>query len=127
MFYIVETNKSVEQASADLEESIKKHNFGVLHIHDLKATLNKKGVPFEPGCRVFEVCNPHEAAQVLAEDMSLNMALPCRVSVYEQDGKTKIGMIRPMPLLSALSDSEQLRAVAERVEKVLTEAIQEAC
>ncbi len=126
MHYIVESDKSVEQAAADLEASIKHHKFGVLHIHDLKATLNKKGVPFENACLVLEVCNPHEAAKVLAEDMALNMALPCRISVYEQDGKTKIGMIKPTPMLAMLSDSPTLRETAAHVEEVLTTAINEA-
>ncbi|MCK6511706.1 DUF302 domain-containing protein [Myxococcota bacterium] len=126
MHYIVESEKSVEQAAIDLEASIKSRSFGVLHIHDLKATLHKKGVPFQHACLVLEVCNPHEAAKVLAEDMTLNMALPCRISVFEQDGKTKIGMIKPTPMLAMLSDSPTLRDTAARVEEVLTSAINEA-
>jgi len=43
------------------------------------ATLRSKGIDFEEECRVFEVCNPVQAAKVLASDMRLNMALPCRI------------------------------------------------
>ncbi len=31
-----------------------KHKFGVLHVHDLKKTMAKKGVEFERECRIFE-------------------------------------------------------------------------
>ena len=46
MYYIVDSEKSFDQASADLEASVKQNNFGVLHIRDLGKTLNSKGVPF---------------------------------------------------------------------------------
>ena len=97
--------------------------FGVLHVHDLHKTLNSKGVPFATECQVMEVCNPQQAARVLSDDIEMNMALPCRVSVYEKDGTTQIGMISPMSMLQSLSNSPALADVAAEVEKVLVEAI----
>ncbi len=44
---------------------MEKHKFGVLHIHDLQATMKKKGVDFPHACQVLEVCNPHHAARIL--------------------------------------------------------------
>ena len=79
MYYMVETSKPFEQAAIDLDAAVKKHGFGVLHIHDLGNTLRSKGMAFDEQCRVFEVCNPAQAAKVLAADMRLNMALPCRI------------------------------------------------
>ncbi len=35
MYYVVDTKKSFEQASTDLEIEVKHLGFGVLHIHDL--------------------------------------------------------------------------------------------
>ncbi|MBI4574536.1 MAG: DUF302 domain-containing protein [candidate division NC10 bacterium] len=46
-------------------------------------------------CKILEVCNPQRATQVLTANMGVNMALPCRISVYQEGGKTRIGMIRP--------------------------------
>lgn len=126
MKYIVETQKSLEQAATDLEAAVAKHQFGVLHVHDLQATLQKKGIDFPNGCKVFEVCNPLKANTVLNEDMSLNMALPCRISVWEEDGATKIGMLSPKALLSALSDSAVLAKVAEEVEATSIDIINDA-
>jgi len=58
--------------------------------------------------------------------MDLNMALPCRVSVYSEGGKTKIGMMKPSETLKALSDSPALARVAEEVEETIIEMIAEA-
>ncbi|MCR1795259.1 DUF302 domain-containing protein [Leptospira sp. WS58.C1] len=124
MKYIVESAKSVEQASLDLQKNVAEAKYGVLHVHDLKETMKKKGVEFPEECRIFEVCNPLRASKVLSEDMEMNFALPCRISVYTDHGKTKIGMIRPEPLLRTLSDSKVLAQEAREVESDLIRIIQ---
>jgi uncharacterized protein (DUF302 family) len=126
MKYILKSEHSVSAAVDRLVAALTARKFGVLHIHDLNKTLNSKGVPFEPECQVLEVCNPQQAAKVLSDDIDLNMALPCRVSVYEKDHQTHIGMISPKEMLKALSNSPALAEVAEEVEEVLKAAIDEA-
>lgn len=126
MYYIVESAKSFDQAVTDLDVAVKKHNFGVMHVHDLGNTLRSKGVAFAEQCKVLEVCNPGQAAKVLATDMRLNMALPCRISVYTENGKTLIGMITPEQMLSALSDDPALVQVAREVEAKTIQMIDEA-
>lgn len=126
MYYIIETDKSFEQASADLDAAVKRNGFGVLHVHDLGKTLRGKDVPFTNECRVFEVCNPVQAGKVLAADMRLNMALPCRISVFTEDGRTRIGLIRPAPLLASLSQDQTLMEVAREVEEKTMRMVDEA-
>ncbi|MDP1521608.1 MAG: DUF302 domain-containing protein [Methylotenera sp.] len=126
MYYIVETIKSFSQASADLESVVVCNGFGVLHIHDLGTTLRTKGIAFDEECKVFEVCNPAQAAKVLSIDMRLNMALPCRISVYTEKGKTKIGLIKPEQMLSALSQDAALVEVAKEVEIKTIKMVDEA-
>ena len=126
MYYIVETDKPFEQAAADLDASVKRNGFGVLHVHDLGATLRSKGIDFAEQCRVFEVCNPAQAAKVLSSDMRLNMALPCRISVYTEKGSTRIGLITPVKMLSSLSQDPALTPVAQEVEDKTILMIDEA-
>ncbi len=126
MYYIVETGKSFEQASNDLDAAVKRNGFGVLHVHDLGATLRSKGIDFAEQCKVFEVCNPAQAAKVLASDMRLNMALPCRISVYTEKGVTYLGLITPVKMLSSLSQDPALAPVAKEVEDKTILMIDEA-
>ena len=114
--YIRETPKSFDQAAEDLGRAVEENGFGVLHVHDLGATLRKKGVAFAEECRVFEVCNPIQAGNVLAADMHLNMALPCRISVFTEGGSTRIGMIRPQGMLAGLSSDPEIAGIAREVE-----------
>ena len=126
MYYIVKTAKTFDQAATDLEDAVKRNGFGVLHIHNLGETLRSKGVAFEKQCKVFEVCNPGHAAKVLSADMRLNMALPCRISVYTENSETKIGLIKPEQMLAALSDDETLLQTAKEVEEKVLQMIDEA-
>lgn len=126
MYYVVETKKSFEQAAADLNAAVIRHKFGVLYVHDIGATLRSKGVEFAEQCKVFEVCNPLQAAKVMSADMRLNMALPCRISVYTEQGKTMIGMIRPKQMLAGLSQDPALAQVAGEVEEITIKMVDEA-
>lgn len=126
MYYIVETRKTFDQATTDLDAAVKRHEFGVLHVHDLGATLRSKGIVFAEQCKVFEVCSPRQAASVLATDMRLNMALPCRISVYTEQGKTRIGLIKPVQMLGMLSQDPALAAIAHEVEDATMRMVDEA-
>lgn len=126
MYYIVETEKTFDQAVTDIELAVNRHHFGVLYIHDLGTTLRNKGIAFNEQCKVFEVCNPGQAAKVLLTDMRLNMALPCRISVFTDQGKIKIGLIKPVQLLSSLSTDNALMLVAKEVEEQTMQMVDEA-
>jgi uncharacterized protein (DUF302 family) len=126
MYYTVTSPKAFEQVVDDLDAAVRRHQFGVLHVHDLGTTLRSKGQPFDGECKVFEVCNPRQAANVLAVDLHLNMALPCRISVYTEGGATRIGMIEPQRMLGMLSDDPALAAVAREVGDATRQMIDEA-
>lgn len=115
-----------EQAVADLEAAVTRHQFGVLHVHDLAATLRGKGIDFVEECKILEVCNPGQASKVLAADMRLNMALPCRISVFTERGRTRIGLVTPSAMLGALSDDPALVSVAQEVEVATKAMVDEA-
>ena len=126
MLYITETKKAFDTAVKDLEEAVKRNKYGVLHVHDVQKTLKEKGIDFPNRVRILEVCNPQRATQVLTGNMAVNMALPCRISVYQEGGKTKIGMIRPTALLALFPGAVDLKAVAEEVERETMRMIDEA-
>jgi uncharacterized protein (DUF302 family) len=126
MYYIVESDKTFDQASEDLESAVKRNGFGVLYVHDLGTTLRSKGISFDNQCKIFEVCNPVQAAKVLSTDMRLNMALPCRISVFTQDGRTRIGLIKPEQILSALSQDAALVQIAKEIESITIQMVDEA-
>ena len=54
------------------------------------------------------------------------MALPCRISAYPEGGEAKIGLIRPLEMLSALSRDASSMQVAKEVEDETVKMVDEA-
>ncbi len=125
MLVKIQTDQSVPEAAASLEAAVKANQFGVMHIHDLKATMLKKGVEFSNQCLIFEICQPQQAKKVLDENMSVSTALPCRISVYEEGGKTFLSTLKPTILL-AMFEVPQLEEVAREVEDTILKIMNEA-
>ena len=123
MRYIVESQKNVDIATSDLETEILNNGFGILHMYNLKETMHNKGFELPEECYIYEICNPKLALEVLSEDISKNMVLPCRISVYSDKGITKIGMIGPSTLMHESSHAEALKEIAELVETKIKEII----
>ena len=126
MIYKKQTSKPLAQAVEAMQAAVKAHGFGVLHTYDFKQTLADKGFALANGCIVMEVCNPKQASEVLAMDMMLNVALPCRLSIYEQDGATWISMVPPTDQLALISSDARLAEAARRVEATMKAIIDEA-
>ena len=125
MLHIVESKKSLARVASDLEQAVARHKFGILGVHDLKAKMVEKGVPFARECRIYEVCNPQQAQRVLERNIEISTALPCRISLYEEAGKTKLATIKPTAMI-ALYATPELAAVAEEVEATLGAIMAEA-
>ena len=125
MLHIVESGKPVAQVMADLEAAVARNKFGVLAVHNLREAMEKKGVAFTRECLIVEVCNPSQAKKVLEANLEISTALPCRISVYEERGVTKLATIKPTAMI-ALYGSPELREVAEEVEQTLAQIMDEA-
>jgi uncharacterized protein (DUF302 family) len=125
MLFKLSTAKTVAETATALQAAAAANRFGVMHVHNLKETMAKKGVEFAHECLIFEVCQPQQAKKVLDENMSVSTALPCRISVYEESGKTILATLKPTALL-AMFGVPQLKAVAEEVEASLVKIMQEA-
>src|SRR5713226_1323863 len=124
MLRVVESKKPLARLAADLEKAVANHKFGVLGVHDLKAKMAEKGVAFARECRILEVCNPHQAKRVLEANLEISTALPCRISVYEEGGVTKLATIKPTSMI-ALYPNPELRGVAGEVEATLNRIMEE--
>jgi uncharacterized protein (DUF302 family) len=125
MIYSMQSSRSPEEVGKRLEEASARHKFGVLHIHDLKKTLESKGIQLGSECLVYDVCNPEAATRALHTDMRVSTVLPCRISVFSKNGGCLISTVKPTSLFAAtgLKGSE---ALAEEVERKILAIIDES-
>lgn len=122
--YTVTSNKSMDEALNTLEEQLKEHKFGILWQLDIPSKLQEKGVDsYTNPYRVLEVCNPQIASSVLNRNELVGNFLPCKITVYESEGKTKMGMPKPTTLMAMIED-EELSKIAQDVEDSLISALE---
>ncbi len=122
MLYIRETKLPVDDVCKKIQDLSAQNKFGVLAVIDLKEKMAAKGIQFGPECRIIEICNPMQAKQVLEANMSISSALPCRISVYQEGGKTKVTTLKPTAVLGLFGNPE-IEPVARQVEEAIVKII----
>lgn len=123
--YEVKTNKPFEEAVESLKASLKQKTFGVLWELNFKDKLKENGIDFGTNFKIFEVCNPKQASEVLSRNIEVGYFLPCKLVVYEKNGATYIGMMKPLELIKMMGEDE-LADIAENVENTLISVIDDA-
>lgn len=102
MHYIVESEKSFYEACFDIEPVIQRLGFALAGVLDLTTLLQGREHEPDEDCRVFQIVNPRLMETLVGRDMRLSLQLPWRISVFTENGATRIGMLR----LSAMPDQE---------------------
>ncbi|MEN3028992.1 MAG: DUF302 domain-containing protein [Aquificaceae bacterium] len=125
MLINLETEKSLEEVRRNLEERAKAKGFGVMSVHEVSQILQSKGVPINYGCVIVEVCSPRHASQVLSAEPYISTAMPCRIALFEREGRTVLSTMAPTAMLEMFNRPE-LKEVAEEVEKLLREIMEES-
>lgn len=115
--YTVPTDKSFDEAVANIVSETENAGFRVLHIHDVKETLAKKNFSIEP-FKIVEICNARNAYTVLQKNIRIGLFLPCKISVYQKDGRQYISGMRPSLIKELFPDSGLDETISE-VEKAM--------
>jgi uncharacterized protein (DUF302 family) len=113
-----EVDTPFEKVLDSLPAKLEKEGFGVISKIDLGQKLREKlGIEFRKYV-ILGVCNPPSAYKALTVEENIGLMLPCNVIVYEKDGKTTVGTIRPTAMMKAIGNAA-LNAVADEVEAKL--------
>lgn len=122
---VVIEGKSLAAVDADLRDAAARHRVAIFGCLDLRQALVEHGVAFGFPCRVYELSSPGLAAEAVSRNLSLAGVLPCRVCLYEWQGKTYLAMVKPTALLAHF-DGGDLEPVLRQLERELGEVIDEA-
>ncbi|MCL5037371.1 MAG: DUF302 domain-containing protein [Chloroflexi bacterium] len=119
--YTVETKGDVQEIVDRLRAKLKENSFGVLHIYNLKEIFKSKGIEFGE-YQILSVCNPKFAKDALDANLKVGVLLPCKISVYTEQGVTKISLLKPTAAIGLLGE-QKLDALAKNVEDILNDVI----
>ena len=125
MTYSKHSSRSSEELEKRLREAAARHKFGILHVHDLRQTLQSKGIELGSECKVYDVCNPQAASKALRAEMRVSTVLPCRISIFSDKQGCTIATVRPTSLLEA-TGLEGVATLAQDIEREVLAIIDEA-
>ncbi len=125
MLINVESSKSVEEVKGKLEEVAKSKGFGVMSTHEVTNILENKGHPINYGCVIVEICQPKAASRVLSKNPYISTAMPCRVAIFEKDGKTVLSTVAPTKMLE-MYDEPELSSIAQEIEALVKDIMEES-
>ena len=119
MIYTITTKQDIADVKKELEAKAKASGFGVLNSYDFKEILKTKGFPIERDITVYELCNPAGAQQALSEIAAISVYLPCRISLYEENGVTTLSTIGFEDILGTVEVDEAFKSyMSELFEKL---------
>ena len=121
--YVVETEKRFDEAVVSVLKSVENAGWSLFNIYDIKERLAAKGFKQEP-LKIIEICSGRYANDFLNKNRLVSLCMPCKINVFEENGKVKIVGMKPTMI------SELFREIkkedAEEAENAIKEIINES-
>jgi len=109
MIYKITTEVPLAQVKEELANHSKESGFGVLGSYEFKKILEAKGNPIDKDITVYELCNPVAAQGALSLIPEISVYLPCRLSVYEENGKTVLATINIQDIMASVDVNDEFK------------------
>lgn len=122
--YTITTTKTFDGAVQNVQDEIVKAEMRVLYIHDVQKTLGEKGFERE-SFKIIEFCSAKFANEFLDKDIKIGLCLPCKINVYNKDGKTFISGMRPI-VLSQFFPQADLGERPKEIDQIIQSIINNA-
>ena len=105
-----------------VKEQLAGAGFGILMAIDVKQKLEEKlDIEFRKYI-ILGACDPANACKALLAEETIGLLLPCNVVVYESDGGTTVGVVRPTVAMQMI-DNLDLKRIAKDIERRLKTVI----
>ena len=118
--YIVETEKSFDDAVVSVLRAVEQKGWSLFNIYDVKERLAAKGFEQKP-LKIIEICSGKHANNFLNKNRLISLCMPCKINVLEENGKVKIAGMKPTMISQFFP--EVSKEEAEEVEKDIKEIV----
>lgn len=92
--YVVETEKSFDGAVVSVRKAVENKGWAIFQVYDYKEILAVKGFEQKP-LKIIEICSGKYANKLLNRNRLISLCMPCKINVFEDDGKIKIAGMKP--------------------------------
>ena len=118
--YIVETNKSFDEAVISVLKAVEHKGWTLFQIYDVKERLAAKGFKQKP-LKIIEICSGKYANQFLNKNKLISLCMPCKINVLEENEKVKIIGMKPTIISQLFLEvsQEEARDVEKDVKEII--------
>ena len=121
--YIVETEKSFDEAVVSVRKAVESKGWAIFQVYDYKEILAAKGFSQKP-LKIIEICSGKYANKSLNKNRLASICMPCKINVFEENGKVKIASMKPGMMPEFFPEISRQEAL--EVEKDIKEIIDNA-
>ena len=92
--YIVETEKSFDEAVVSVLKAVDQKGWVLFQIYDVRERLVAKGFKQGP-LKIIEICSGKYANALLNKNKLASLCMPCKINVWEENNRVKIVGMSP--------------------------------
>lgn len=121
--YIVETEESFDEAVVSVIKAVEQKGWALFQIYDIKERLAAKGFEQKP-LKIVEICSGKYANQLLNKNRLISLCMPCKINVFEENGKVKIAGMNPTIISQFFPEvsKKDAQEVEEDIEEIINNA-----
>lgn len=119
----VESGHTIEQISSKISAACETYKFSLLQTYIYHEILESKGFPIKRKVFIYEICQAKVAALMLADHPEFSVFMPCKISIYENEGKTILSTMNMELVLGVLEDNKVLFSETMRLFNSLKEML----
>ena len=118
--YIVETEKSFDEAVISVLKAVEARGWNLFSIYDIRERLAAKGFEQEP-LKIIEVCSGKYANDFLNKNKLISLCMPCKINVFEENGKIKIAGMKPTIVSEIFKEvkKEEVEEIANVIKEII--------
>jgi uncharacterized protein (DUF302 family) len=109
MFTIkVSSKKNANEIASKMQEACDVYNFALLKEYIYHEIVESKGFPITRKVFIYEVCQAKMASKILTTNPEFSIFMPCKISVYEQEGLTIISTMNMEMMLKIFEENKEM-------------------
>lgn len=109
------SNRSIEDITKNVNKECENHKFALLQTYIYHEIVESKGFPIKRKVFIYEVCQAKTASIMLTDNPEFSIFMPCKLAIYENEGKTIISTMNMEIMLKAVESKPALYEEATEI------------
>lgn len=115
----LESKQPIETIAQKVSMECENHKFALLQTYVYHDIVKEKGFPISRKVFIYEICQARTAALMLTSNPEFSIFMPCKIAIYEDDGKTIISTMNMEIMLNAVKSNPELYIETTTIFKTL--------